>query len=386
VRNNLTNLLHTVTLGCVLFMSLLIGPQASAQLPSGSILSIDATAGTAAHGQLFVITQTGQRTILSDFGAVSQGTSGIEPNAVAWLPATLLGPGAGILVTDGSGGTGGNGAVFKVDPQTGARTVLSDFGNATSGTLGSYPIGVLTLGGLLDSFPTIYVIDAYAGTNGLGILFQVDGRTGYRTVISDFNDSSKGALGAYPNSIAWNPGLLGLLGLSGNTIIIADGAAGTMQYGAVFSVTTDGNRTLLSDFGNSAQGPVDSNPLSYPVSVAVAPIWSSQAGSIFVLDAQAGPAKKGVLVKISANGRRTVVSDFGDASKGPLAAGLEYGALVWQTGQDAILVQDGNAGTNSQGALFSVNPTTGVRTLLSDFGNASSGSTGSLPAGLGLVP
>lgn len=221
MKNNLRYFLRTVTLGCALFMSLVIGTQASAQPPSGSILSIDATAGTAAHGQLFVITQTGQRTIFSDFGAVSQSTSGIDPNAVAWLPATLLGPGAGILVTDGSGGTGENGAVFKVDPQTGARTVLSDFGNATSGILGSYPIGILTLGGLLDSFPTIYVIDAFAGANGLGILFQVDGRTGYRTVISDFNDNSKGALGAYPNSIAWNPGLLGLIG---NTIIIADGA------------------------------------------------------------------------------------------------------------------------------------------------------------------
>jgi hypothetical protein len=109
VRNNLTHILHTATLRCALLMSLVTGMSALAQPPSGSILSIDATAGTAAHGQLFVITQTGQRSVLSDFGAVSQGTSGIEPNAIAWLPATLLGPGAGILVTDGSGGTGGNG-------------------------------------------------------------------------------------------------------------------------------------------------------------------------------------------------------------------------------------------------------------------------------------
>lgn len=382
---HLKRISHIATLGFALVISLLIGTSAIAQPPSGSILSIDAIAGTASHGQLFVISQTGQRSVLSDFGASSQGKLGVEPNAVTWLPTTLLGPSAGILVTDGSGGTGGNGALFKVNPQTGARTVLSDFGD-TRGIAGSYPIGILTLGGLLDSFPTIYVIDAYAGASGLGILFQVDVETGFRTVISDFNDSTEGPLGEYPNSIAWNPGLLGLLGLSGNTFIVADGAAGFLGYGGVFSVSTNGKRTLVSDFGNSAQGKVDPNPLSFPVSVAVAPALSSQAGNIFVLDAQAGTNEKGLLVKISAKGMRTVISDFGDASKGPLAAGLESGALVWQVGQNSILVQDGNAGTNSKGALFSVNPVTGVRTLLSDFGNLSTGSTGSLPAGLGLVP
>jgi hypothetical protein len=59
-----------------------------------------------------------------------------------------------------------------------SKSRIDRFGNATSGMLGTYPIGVLTLGGLLDSSPTIYVIDAFAGANGLGTLFLVDGRTG----------------------------------------------------------------------------------------------------------------------------------------------------------------------------------------------------------------
>lgn len=59
----------------------------------------------------------------------------------AWLSL----PGAveaDILVIDPSAGTGLLGALFRVDPTTGNRTLLSDFGNAGQGPLGSNPLGV----------------------------------------------------------------------------------------------------------------------------------------------------------------------------------------------------------------------------------------------------
>jgi uncharacterized repeat protein (TIGR01451 family) len=46
-----------------------------------------------------------------------------------------------ILVTDQDAGTGAGGALFQVDPTTGIRTILSDFGNSTQG-----PVGVTTDG------------------------------------------------------------------------------------------------------------------------------------------------------------------------------------------------------------------------------------------------
>jgi hypothetical protein len=48
----------------------------------------------------------------------------------------------GILVSDLSGGTGGAGALFRVDAGTGARTLLSDFGDGAQGPLGVNPFGV----------------------------------------------------------------------------------------------------------------------------------------------------------------------------------------------------------------------------------------------------
>lgn len=45
-----------------------------------------------------------------------------------------------ILVVDFSAGTGGQGALFRVDPTTGARTLLSDFG--VGANQGVDPLGV----------------------------------------------------------------------------------------------------------------------------------------------------------------------------------------------------------------------------------------------------
>ncbi|WP_432722711.1 hypothetical protein R0381_001516 [Jeongeupia wiesaeckerbachi] len=360
---------------------------AYAQPGSGTILSIDQMAGPGANGKLFTVDkQTGARNVFSDLGLSSQGVQGRDPNAISWLPQTLLAPSA-IILTDGNGGTNQRGALLKVNPNTGVRTLLSDFGNAASGPLGLFPSGVQVVGGLLDLWATIYVVDPFAGTDALGALFKVRSDNGQRILLSDFGNPSQGPLGVYPDSIALRPTLLD--DLLGHELVIADASAGTETRGAVFTVSAvTGTRTLLSDFGNASQGAVDANPLSGPVGVVVAPAWSAQAGAIYVLVAQAGPKRIGQLVKVDpVSGQRTLISDFGNVVYGPKGAGLQPGSLSWSgPSSDRVLVQDGNAGTNSLGALFSVDPVSGLRTLLSDFGDTTSGALGNLPAGLTIVP
>ena len=58
---------------------------------------------------------------------------------LAFPTLARLNPGD-ILVVDPSAGTGGNGALFRVDPVSGERTVLSDFGDATMGPDRTYPV------------------------------------------------------------------------------------------------------------------------------------------------------------------------------------------------------------------------------------------------------
>lgn len=106
-----------------------------------------------------------------------------------------------ILVVDANGGTGFLGALFTVNPSTGARTIVSDFGNAAQGPLGTAPRGLT-----VDSGGTILVIDS--GNNSVGTkLFAVNRNTGSRTIISDFQDPIKGPLGVIPTGVVtFNPG------------------------------------------------------------------------------------------------------------------------------------------------------------------------------------
>ncbi len=72
-----------------------------------------------------------------------------------------------ILVIDSDAGT--KGALFRVNPITGNRTLLSDFGNGAQGSSGVDPYGVA-----IDSSGNILVIDLIAGTGGRGALFRVN--------------------------------------------------------------------------------------------------------------------------------------------------------------------------------------------------------------------
>ena len=48
-----------------------------------------------------------------------------------------------ILVIDESAGTGGHGALFRVDPSTGARVLLSDFGVGPNQGLSPHGVAVV---------------------------------------------------------------------------------------------------------------------------------------------------------------------------------------------------------------------------------------------------
>ena len=327
-----------------------------AQLAAGDAVVVDVSAGTGTLGALFRVDgTTGGRTLLSDFGNPAQGPLGNNPVGVTLESST------DILVTDQAAGTASLGAVFRVDATTGARTVLSDFGNPAQGPLGVEPFGIA-----LEASGEILVADIHAGTGALGALFRVDPTTGARTLLSDFGNPAQGPLGVDPFGVTVEP--------SGQILVI-DGNAGTGSLGALFRVDpTTGARTLLSDFGNPAQGPLGLEPLA----VVVEP-----SGQILVIDASGGTASFGALFRVDpTTGARTLLSDFGNLAQGPLGPD-PVGLAVEASGQ--ILVADVNAGTALAGALFRVDSTTGGRTIVSDFGNAAQGPLGVDPIGVAVV-
>lgn len=364
----------------ILALALVVGcvGVAAASITTGNLLDVDQTAGTSNSGALFIDNQsTGGRVLFSDFGNAAQGSVGVDPNSVAWMPAGLLGllSPAQALVTDGSAGTNGEGALFVVDPTTGNRTLLSDFGNSVQGDVGQDPSGALVIPGLLGLYSAgILVIDPLGGTNGQGAIFMVDG-SGNRTTLTDFGVGTN--QGVYPDSMVYDPGLLGLLG---NTVLVADGSAGTSGQGELFSVNpSTGARSVLSDFGNSAQGWVDSNPQSTPMSVTISP-----SGQIYVLVQELSSSGGGAVVQVDpSTGDRTLVSNFTDASEGP--SGVAPDSIAWSTQLNNLVVTDADAGAEGDGELFAIDVSNGQRSVLSDFGNPNQGALGSEPSGLTIA-
>jgi hypothetical protein len=328
-------------------------PEARAQLNPGDSVVIDANAGTGGRGALFGVDRVaGARTLLSDFGAAVEGPLGLNPVGVA-IEST-----GQILVIDldaGTGDTVNNGALFRVDPVTGVRTLLSEFGVAS---VAGEPLGVNPFGVAIENTGQILVIDADAGTGGRGALFRVHPATGVRTVLSNFGVASAGELGITPVGVAIE---------STGQILVIDVGAGTGVRGALFRVDpVTGERTVLSDFGVAVAG----EPLGVtPFGVAI-----ESTGQILVTDLNAGTEARGALFRVHpATGVRTVLSDFGVAVAGPLG-NTPRGVAIESTGQ--ILVIDEDVGTEGRGTLFRVDPVTGLRTVLSDFGVASAGERG----------
>jgi hypothetical protein len=328
----------------------------SAQLTPGDILVIDQSAGTDFRGALFRIDpQTGTRTVLSDFGKSTQGRLGGDPVGVA---VEMSGS---ILVTDHFAGTDFRGVLFRVHPQSRTRAVLSDFGDGSQGPLGANPLGVA-----VEVAGTILVTDHFAGTNSRGALFRIDPQTGTRTVLSDFGDSAQGPLG--------DP--VGVAVETSGTILVSNSVAGTDSRGALFRVDPQtGTRTVLSD-GNASQGSLGTNSLGVGVEVA---------GTVLVGNSVAGTNLRGALFRVDPEtGTRTLLSDFGDSGQGPVGE-VPLGVAVEGTG--TILVSNSVVGTNFRAVLFRLDPQTGTRAVLSDFGDAGQGPVGgALPAAVAVVP
>jgi hypothetical protein len=75
------------------------------------------------------------------------------------------------------------------------------------------------------------------------------------------------------------------------TSLIIDSGAGTGNQGALFSVNrSNGERTLISDFGNAAQGPLGEIPFGLKV---------NDSGEILVVDEDTGPDFKGPLFSVN---------------------------------------------------------------------------------------
>jgi cysteine-rich repeat protein/uncharacterized repeat protein (TIGR03803 family) len=325
---------------------------------------MDFFAGTNGVGLLFSVDPTtGVRTVLSDFGNPQQG-----PLGTLGAADVGIGTDGDILVTDRLRGGGLNpGALFRVNPVNGSRTLLSNFGNPAQGPAAGAPDGVV-----LGPDGNLLVVTANGGMANRGALFRVNPVTGFRTLVSDFGNATQGPLGLQPIAVA-------VISSDEGLVLDIDGITpgGSAANGLLFRVNlATGARTILSDFSQIAQGPRAADPSDVEVEAN---------GSLLVVESTLGiTVNQGLLFRVDpVSGVRTVLSDFGNAAQGPLGR-HPFGVAVEPSG--SVLVVDNVAGTNNRGTLFRVDPTTGMRTVLSDFGLPGSGPIGAEPVGVTMYP
>jgi hypothetical protein len=134
----------------------------------------------------------------------------------------------------------------------------------------------IALGAAPAAAAQTYVVDQNAGTGGSGALFRVDRLSGVRSLVSDFGDATQGPLGLDVTGLA--------LEASG-TVLVIDRDAGTVVQGALLRVDAGGNRSLVSDFGNAAQGPAGGDP---------AAVALEGGGTVLVMDRTGGTSGLGL--------------------------------------------------------------------------------------------
>jgi uncharacterized repeat protein (TIGR03803 family) len=248
---------------------------------------------------------------------------------------------AGMLYgTTSAGGAANDGTVFKLDPGTGAESVVHAF----SGSDGQYPASVLiTVKG------TLFGTTNYGGASGEGTAFKIDIATGTETSFYSFTGGSDG--GVPSGGLYYTKGVI-----YGTTSYSSPVAGGT-----IFSIDpkTDGLTTLYA-FGNAVGGILNGGaPLASLLGVN---------GLLYGTTSSGGVANGGTLFSFDAGtGAETDLHGFTGQSSGeytvpgPIAVG------------DTLYGVAPEGGSQGLGSVFAVNIGSGAATTLHEFAGGTDG-------------
>ena len=333
---------------------------------------------------------------------VTGSTDGASPFAA------LIKVGGTYYGTTRVGGLDGYGAVFSVDPATGAETTIYSFAGGMDGV--SPVAALINVGGIL------YGTTFYGGTstNGFGTVFSINPATGAETVLYRFTG---GADGANPNAplinvggtlygTTFSGGTTGGGSAGGGTLFSIDPGTGAEKVLHTFAIGTDGaepsaalinvSGTLYGTtygggaMGRSGLGTVFSfNPTTrteailhsfgvsgtdgqYPNSALI-----DIGGTLYGTTGQGGAANClcGTVFSIDpATDNEAVLHSFAGGSDGnsPVALinlnGSMYGTTIG--GGTAVCTVNGGGGC---GTIFTINLSTGAETIIYSFAGGSDG-------------
>lgn len=246
------------------------------------------------------------------------------------------------------------GTVFSITT-SGTEHVLHSFGRIRKGKRD----GKVPVASLIDVGGVFYGTTVNGGAYDDGTVFSITA-SGRERVLHNFDYSGSDSDGARPfaSLISVNSTLYGTT-VDGGTPYFTDGG------GTVFSISTNGNETVLHRFmGGKTDG---ANPTASLIDVK---------GTLYGTTSDGGTYGKGTVFSITTSGTDQVLHSFGDAGDGANPASLieVKGTLYGTTSEGGRY--GGCATFVSQqlfcGTVFSVTPS-GAEKVLHDFGGASDG-------------
>jgi uncharacterized repeat protein (TIGR03803 family) len=233
--------------------------------------------GYSGIGVVFEVDTTNQEAVLYAFPGGADG-SGPSAGVIEDAAGDLYG-------ITGYGGTANAGVVYKLDA-SGRETTLYSF---TGGADGGNPSG----GVIRDSAGNLYGTTLYGGTANYGVVYKLD-TAGHESVLYSFPGGSDGALP-----------LAGVIRDAAGNLYGTTFSGGPADWGVVFKLDTAGNETVLFGFTGGADG-------GHPIAGVV----RDSAGSLYGTTYNGGTANAGVVYKLGAEGRETVLYRFTGGADG----------------------------------------------------------------------
>ncbi|HTZ70450.1 MAG TPA: choice-of-anchor tandem repeat GloVer-containing protein [Acetobacteraceae bacterium] len=298
----------------------------------GITVIVGATCGVLSW-QFPAVAAATKETVVYSFcsGGAPQCTDGAGPtNDLTAVNGMLYG-------ATGIGGVAGSGVLFALNPRTGAEQVLHSFGDGVGSLIDP-------LGSLIHVEGKLYGT-ASSGGYGAGGLFAYDLSSGRSTTVYSFCRRTHCPDGYQP--------LAGLINSNGVLYGTTFGG-GARGQGVIFAFNLKtGVETVLHSFGlgNDGQRPeaglLDVNGTLYGTTFYGGDY--PNGGTLFLFDLKTGT--------------ESVLHSFGSGTDGagPKAAVIDVNGTLYGT--------TWQGGTDNDGTVFSIDPSTGAETVLHSFNN-----------------
>jgi uncharacterized repeat protein (TIGR03803 family) len=309
------------------------GPLAALIHEAGYFYGTTWMGGSSGHGTVFKVDQaTGVEAVIYSFKG---GTDGISPSSgLLSVRGTLFG-------TTSLGGASGNGTVFKVNPKTGAETVVYSFKGQ--------PDGDQPISGLISQKGVLFGTTIAGGASGNGMVFSLDETTDAERVVYNFKGGSDGAA-PEGELISIGGVLFGTTAEGGNL------NGSNLNYGTVYRLNpASGIEKAVYRFKSSLDGQNPYGGLIY------------DGGVFFGTTVYGGSESGGSVFEFNpTTGTEFLIHSF----TGPEGAN-PYGGLVYDSGNLYGTTLSG--GAYAGGVLFKVNTTAGTVTVIHSFEGGTDG-------------